>query len=184
MGALRALSTAPGHIASLPHGVRMVPEPSFLAKNQCLDFLPNPIFIPKLSTFSSVREDKVWCPVRALLWYIDCTKLFRALGESALFLTHQSPHGRASASTISRWIVEAISFDPASLTGPGTPRAHDVRGVAASMALFRGVPVDSILQSAVWRNPNSFISCYLTDVLQDEGRFGRAVLARTSVTTA
>ena len=96
-GAIRALSTAPGHITFLPHGVRLVPEPSFLAKNQTIDFLPQPIFFPKISTFSSVSEDKVWCPVRALLWYIEKTKGFRsASGEKALFLTHQAPHRRAS----------------------------------------------------------------------------------------
>ena len=183
-GAIRALSTAPGHLIFLPHGVRLVPQPSFLAKNQTLEFLPHPIFIPKISTFSSVLEDKVWCPVRALLWYFDKTKGFRAAsGEKALFITHQAPHRQASLSTISRWIVETISFNPSSLTGPGTPHAHDVRGVAASWALFQGVPLDDILQSAVWKNPNSFISCYLTDVLRDEGRFGRAALASVSVTT-
>ena len=179
-GAIQALSTAHGHLVFTPHGVRLVPEPSFLAKNQTLDFTPEPIFLPKIGSFSSVREDKVWCPVRALSWYLDRTKPFRSHGETALFLTHQSPHRRASASTISRWIVETISSDKSALTGPGTPTAHDVRGVSASWALFDGVPVDRILQSAVWKNPNTFISCYLKDVLQDEGRFGRASLRVSS----
>ena len=55
-GALRALSTAPGHITFLPHGVRLVPEPSFLAKNQTIDFLPQPIF-PQRSLLS-LRSQK------------------------------------------------------------------------------------------------------------------------------
>ena len=173
---MRALSTAPGHLVFVPHGVRLVPEPSFLAKNQRLDFLPGPIFVPKIGSFSSVREDKVWCPVRALLWYLDRVKSVRPPGECSLFLTHRAPHRRPSASTISRWIVEVIAASPSALTGPGTPRAHDVRAVASSWALFEGVPLDDILSSAVWRSPNSFIACYLTDVVQDEGRFGRAAL--------
>ena len=171
-GAIQALSASRGHLNFLPHGVRLIPEPSFLAKNQTMDLLPHPIFIPKISSFSSVREDKVWCPVRALSWYIHRTKAFRTSTQTALFLTHRAPHKRASASTISRWIVEAISANPLSLTGPGTPRAHDVRGVATSWALFQSVPLDEILKSAVWKTPNSFISCYLTDVLRNEGRFG------------
>lgn len=179
-GALRALSVSQGHLVFLPHGARLVPESSFLAKNQRLDFLPSPIFIPKIGTFSSVREDKVWCPVRALLWYLDRIKSLRPEGESALFLTFRAPHRRPSASTFSRWIVEVIRHDPSSLSGPGTPRAHDVRSVASSWALFDGVPLDDILNSAVWKNPNSFISCYLTDVLQDEGRFARAALRCSS----
>ena len=40
-GAIRALSTAPGRLIFLPHGVRLVPQPSFSAKNQTLDFLPH-----------------------------------------------------------------------------------------------------------------------------------------------
>ena len=181
--AIQALSASRGHLNFLPHGVRLIPEPAFLAKNQTVDFLPHPIFIPKISSFSSVREDKVWCPVRALSWYVERTKAFRTPSKMALFLTHRAPHDRASASTISRWIVEAISANPQSLTGPGTPRAHDVRGVAASWALFQGVPLDEILRNAVWKNPNSFISCYLTDVLRDEGRFGRAALSGVHSTT-
>ena len=180
-GAIQALSASRGHLNFLPHGGRLIPEPAFLAKNQTVDFLPHPIFIPKISSFSSVGEDKVWCPVRALSWYVERTKAFRTPTQMALFLTHRAPHGRAS--TISRWIVEAISANPRSLTGPGTPRAHDVRGVAASWALFQGVPLDEILRSAVWKNPNSFISCYLTDVLRDEGRFGRAALSGVHSTT-
>ena len=186
-GALRALSTAPGHLLFVPHGVRLVPEPSFLAKNQRLRFLPGPIFVPKIGSFSSVREDKVWCPVRALLWYLDRVKSLRPHGESSLFLTHRAPHRRPSASTISRWVVEVIAAAPSALTGPGTPRAHDVRSVASSWALFEGVPLEDILRSAVWKNPNSFISCYLTDVIQDEGRFGRAALrvrSSSSVTSS
>ena len=181
--AIQALSASRGHLNFLPHSVRLIPEPAFLAKNQTVDFLPHPIFIPKISSFSSVREDKVWCPIRALSWYVERTKAFRTPSKMALFLKHRAPHDRASASTISRWIVEAISANPQSLTGPGTPRAHDVRGVAASWALFQGVPLDEILRSAVWKNPNSFISCYLTDVLRDEGRFGRAALSDVHSTT-
>ena len=50
-GAIQALSTATGHINFLPHGVRLIPQRSFLAKNQTIDFLPHPIFIPKILSF-------------------------------------------------------------------------------------------------------------------------------------
>ena len=123
--------------------------------------------------------------MRALLWYLDAVRNLRPPGEEALFLT-RAPHRRTSPSTISRRIVEVIWLLlglflgqgrlAGALSGPGTPRAHDVRAVAASWALFEGVPLDGILSSAVRKNPNSFISCYLTDVVRDEGRFGRAAL--------
>ena len=110
-----------------------------------------------------------------------------------LFITHQAPYRQASLSTISRWIiephrqaplstlsrwiVETISFNPSSLTGPGTPQAHDVRGVAASWALFQGAPLDDILQSAVWKNPNSLSLVILPMSYGTRAVFGRAALA-------
>ena len=63
---LQALSVKPGHIRFENHGVRMVPDPSFLAKTQTLTFVPGDIFIPEISSASSVAEDRKWCPVRAL----------------------------------------------------------------------------------------------------------------------
>ena len=53
-----------------------------------------------------MREDKVWCPVRALKWYIDKTKSYRK--DDQLFLITREPFSPASLDSISRWIVEAI----------------------------------------------------------------------------
>ncbi|PIK57927.1 hypothetical protein BSL78_05209 [Apostichopus japonicus] len=74
---LHALSTKQNHIRFEGHGVRMVPDPSFIAKNQTLTFLPGDIFIPEIKTMSSVAEDKRWCPVRALKWYLNKTEKLR-----------------------------------------------------------------------------------------------------------
>ncbi|PIK49494.1 hypothetical protein BSL78_13642 [Apostichopus japonicus] len=43
---LHALSTKRNHIRFENQGVRMVPDPSFIAKNQVLNFLPGDIFYP------------------------------------------------------------------------------------------------------------------------------------------
>ena len=59
------------------------------------------------------------------------------------------------------------------------PRVHDIRSLASSWALCRGVPVEDILSSAIWKTPNTLLlllPCYLTDVLRQEGRFGRAAV--------
>ena len=140
-------------------GIRLSTVASFLAKNQRLDFLPQSIFLKKMSSFSSVHEDRLWCPVRVLNYYIKRTKEHRQ--DQALFLTHIAPFRKASSSSIARWLVEVIAFSPISLAGPGTPlpRAHQVRSLAASWALFNGVPIQDIMQAAVWRTPNTFISC-------------------------
>ena len=51
----------------------LVRRSGYIAKNQKegLDLVE--IFLPKVSSLSSVVEDKVWCPVRALKWYLHKT---------------------------------------------------------------------------------------------------------------
>ena len=167
---LQALSVRPGHLRFENHGVRLIPDPRFLAKNQTLDFLPGDIFIPEIGTASSIREDRKWCPVRALKWYLHRTKDLRA--SDRLFVLPRRPHTAASRDTISRWLSEVIRPH-----AQGQVRAHEVRGQAASRALFAGVPVEDILKAAAWKTPSSFVSCYLSDTLSAEAAFGRAALA-------
>ena len=108
--ALHALSVKQGHIRFENDGVRLVPDPAFLAENQTLDFLPHPIFLPKIETFSSIAEDRAWCPVRALRLYIKATQSFRG-HHTRLFLSINKPHSPISSDTFSRWLVEVIKLD-------------------------------------------------------------------------
>ena len=174
---LHALTIQPGHIRWEPGGVRLIPDHSFLTKNQTPSFAPPDIFVPTIKSFSSIPEDKLWCPVRALKWYIDRTKTLRGNCHK-LFITTTRPYRPASKDTVSRWIVTAIrSTIDGWPNSPGqTPHAHDVRAVSASWAFFRGVPMREILQAACWKSPTTFTSCYLRDVLQTEGRPGRTTL--------
>ena len=64
----QALSLEPGHIRWEASGVPLVPRADFNTKNHSSPLVE--IFLPSLSSFSSVSEDKVWCPVRALRWYL------------------------------------------------------------------------------------------------------------------
>ena len=103
---LHALSIAEGHIRFEPRGVRLRPEPRFIAKNQTASSGPVEIFLNKLSSFSSVPEDKVWCPVRALKWYLSRSESRRK--SDKLFIITRDPFSAASPDSISRWIVEGI----------------------------------------------------------------------------
>ena len=172
--ALYALSLKEGHIMFERGGVRLVPDPSFLAKNQTLDFLPEPIFLPSLSTLSDTREDRVWCPVRCLLAYIKRTQDLQG-DVKALFVSYQKPHHRVSRDTISRWITQAIVYNPSSLFA-NRAHAHQVRAVSTSIALFAGVPLGEIMRAAVWKTPSTFVSAYLRDMHLEEGNLAKAVL--------
>ena len=128
--AIHALYLRQGHINFESNGVWLVPDPSFLAKNQTIDFLPNPIFIPTRSSFSDTEEDKVWCPVRCLKAYLKATQ---SLGGSSttLFISMNKPHAPVSRDTISRWITLAITADPSAILRGEKATAHQVHTMAS-----------------------------------------------------
>ena len=135
-GALAALSLQPQYFRVENAGIRLSTFASFLAKNQRLDFLPQSIFLKNMSSFSSEHEDHLWCPLRALNYYIKRTKEHRQ--DQDIFLTHIAPFRKASSSSIARWLVKVIAFRLLSLAGPGTPlpHAHQIRSLAASWTLL------------------------------------------------
>ena len=107
-----------------------------------------------------ISEDKLWCPIRALKYYVDRTKSHRK--HDQLFLTCKDPFVPASKDTVSRWIVNAIkAAGQEAMVDSALLHAHDTRGISTSWALFAGLPQADILKAAYWSSPNSFISYYL-----------------------
>ena len=60
-------------------------------------------------------------------------------------------------------------------------RAHVTRAISSSWALFSDASLKEIQQAVCWSNANSFISCYLKDVLVGEASFASAVLRSSGV---
>ena len=72
--------------------------------------------------------------------------------------------------TISSWICKLIRLayesegsDPRSLE-LHKASAHEVRALSASTSVFRGMTVDSVLQSCTWKSRNTFSDIYLTEM--------------------
>ena len=177
--ALHALSLAKGHVRWERGGVRLIPSPGFIAKNQTAGSPPVEIFLPTISSLSSVRADRLWCPVRALRWYIKRTESVRS--SPVLFISSIRPHLPVSTATVSRWLVLAIhaAGDDALVQSPA--HAHETRAMAASWALFNGASVDEIKRAAYWASSNTFVSCYLRDVVAGRPSFAEAALAAGSM---
>lgn len=130
-----------------------------------------------MESISSVKEDRLVCPVRALRYYLSRTKTLQ--NSQRLFISSVAPHAPVSKDTISRWIKSLISLhsQPSERV-----RAHDVQAHATSKTWFAGIPLEDIIKAAGWKMPSSFVSHYLTDTVSAEGAFAKAVLTRrTSV---
>ena len=84
----QALAVGPHIVCFLPNrGVNLFFRPGFLAKNERPSFSAEPIFVPTISLSSSVHEDRLWCSVRALRYYLRRSKSLRGPTEQ-LFYYH------------------------------------------------------------------------------------------------
>ena len=154
-------------------------RPGFLAKNERNNFSHAPLTLPRIGTVSSVREDRVWCPVRAVDCYLDKTANIRK-GNDQLFLTHKDPHKPAAKQTLARWLVSVIVGAKA-VTGSDRPSAHSTRAIASSWAFQRGISVSEICNAVSWKSQSTFTSVYMKDVQSTANtRFARAVLSKSS----
>ena len=170
-----------GHLRQNQCGTTLVPVPGFLAKNDSINYLAKSIVLTKMSRVSSVPEDRLLCPCRALKHYVEKTEGIRGT-EKRLFISFvQNKHVAVSRDTLARWIVEVIklAYDKASDADFTLAKAHDTRSVSASWALFKGVAAQDILEAASWKVESTFTAYYVRDVLPGRADFSRAVVAST-----
>ena len=137
------------------------------------------IYLPKMSTFSSVKGDRLLCPRRALSYYLTKTKMLRKLIKQ-LFITYKEGcHRAASHDAISKWIVRTISicYRGSKESDFCLARAHDTRSLSTSLALFNGLSMEEIMEAAEWKSESIFTADYLNDMSEERGRFTRMVLS-------
>ena len=92
--------------------------------------------------------------------------------------------GALSKQRFPRWICEGVclAYARQGLAPPLGVKAHLTRGVAASMALLRGVPVEDICAAASWSSPRPFARFYMLDM--SRGSLGNSVLESGAPSTA
>ncbi|XP_077868094.1 uncharacterized protein LOC102802903 [Saccoglossus kowalevskii] len=102
----------------------------FLAKNQTPGRDPEPIVIPRLTNFvgKKDRQELILCPVRALSWYCDSTKVSRG-SEKRMFVCYgrgkqSHPASNITISRIVDMVVEAYN-----LTASSSARLERHQGV-------------------------------------------------------
>jgi hypothetical protein len=137
-----------------------------------------PIVVPALAhTLPHADMNRKLCPHRALKWYLEKSKTSRST-QRRLFISFSKPGKEIAAPTLSRWIVKAVTI-AMELNGQlpcneNTPRAHEVRAIATSLAIMRSVSMENIMRAAFWRNESTFSRYYLRDMSRDME--GRAIL--------
>ena len=103
------------------------------------------------------------CPVRSLSEYVARTSSV-ADRPRRLFLSPRNPSRAMSKNGISFLLREVIVHSGASPNDVAAPKAHNIHGIATSLAFFRNWSLASVLDAASWRSNTVFTSFYLKDV--------------------
>lgn len=128
----------------------LAPSPKFLAKNERADYLLAPLQIPALI---EKGQHLPLCPVQATDTYIQSTP---GLSKEHLFYNSRS-HNPLGPRSISKLLCRVIE-----IADPGnSPRAHSVRGVAASLAFLRSHSLTRVQELGGWASTESFLNRYL-----------------------
>ncbi|XP_076065921.1 uncharacterized protein LOC143039577 [Oratosquilla oratoria] len=128
----------------------LAPSPTFLAKNEQADDMIGPIRIP---SFLEEGNPHPLCPVRAFQDYVERTE---GVSEDHLFYNSKSRNPltpRSLARLLCRVIEKA---DPGH-----APHAHNIRGLAASLAFLRTHSVERVQDLGGWASATSFRTRYL-----------------------
>jgi len=183
--------------------VTLHPRADFVHKTQLSNHhagKPKVIHIPGLGqVLSPDMEESSLCPTRAIKIYLWKTEEFRSddrrtKDQKTLFLSYdhkRHKHKSVGKNTLSGWVRKLIRYcydnvnqKAAQLVGV---RAHDLRGMAASLAFEGSAEMEDILRAGSWASPNTFISHYMKDaVMTTEGRqrLGHIVAAQQVVQLA
>ena len=167
---LHALTLKEGHYLKANNGktITLLADASFIAKNQLLSDPPRRFTIQALEGEGVTGTDRSLCPVRALKWYVKRTQDIRG-DDKRLFQKFLRQRGPMAVHSISYYLKQVIklAYDlSATGTKPGKITAHGVRGVSASLAMAKHVPLKTIMDKVYWRSENTFIRHYMKDMAQ------------------
>ena len=149
--------------------VSLMLKSGFLAKKQLPSVKPGPIVVPSLALICKREHtDGLLCPVRTLKFYLKMTSSYRQ-NRTRLFLPIKG-NKDISKDTISRCISYIVKLAYRKLPKRDISffkiKAHEVRALSSSWAFFDKVPLNDILQAAIWNRSSAFAKFYLRDMSQ------------------
>ena len=132
-----------------------------------------------------MQEDKTFCPVQTLRYYLDRTQDLRG-ARSLLFISFKKGHTSAiRLATLFSWLKQTILLHYKQADQQALDlvqvKAHDIRVFTTSKAFHSGVSMDQILQTCHWKAHKSFNNLiYLMCVCGGGGGGGGGGLAQLS----
>lgn len=149
---IAALTRDPQYLSfTTDGGLRLRPNPQFIAKNELPDRRWDHWVIPALPD-----GDNPLCPVRSLSAYMDLTK---SLTSGPLFRCHSSDRPLTTAGIRSAMTSLIKISNPDSV-----PKSHDIRKLASSYAFMEGMNVTEMANFTGWAGSKVFLRHYLKEI--------------------
>jgi integrase len=160
----------PNRVTFTRTGVVLVPHPGFLPKVISTaegEARYAPIVIKNLDAVTIDPDELSLCPVRALQAY-DRYARARNPDRDRFFISTRSGANPVVKATISSWVVrllrrahENVSEEDTALSSCST---HEIRALAASLAVQATFSLSDVLSAASWATPTTFATYYMRDV--------------------
>ena len=147
--------------------IRMVPK--FIPKNQRPEIIPEPMKFPGIAHLFPNEPERLLCPVRVLgLYIVRSAERAQDHSQEKLFV-HFNPTTQMFTTHFRRWVAETIrlTFENSSESDLPKIKAHDVRGISASITFYRNTPLKELCGLIGWKSSNVFVRHYLRDMAAD-----------------
>ena len=143
--------------------IRMVPK--FIPKNQRPEIIPEPIKFPGIAHLFPNELERLLCPVRALGLYIVKSANRAQNDPLEKLIEHFNPETQLFTTHFRRWVAETIrlTYENSSQSDLPKIKAHDVRGISASIGFCRNTPLKELCGLIEWKSSNVFVRHYLRD---------------------
>ncbi len=166
----------PKRVTFMKDAAILVPCPGYLPKIRSTaegQTRYQPIVVRSLRALTNDEDELSLCPVRALRLYDTAAKL-RAPDRRQFFISSALSAKPVSKNTLSAWTVKLIRKAYTTATDddirPYKTSTHEVRAIAASLALQANFSLSNVLGAATWANPTTFTEHYLRDVSGLQGK--------------
>ncbi|XP_041437519.1 uncharacterized protein LOC108707890 isoform X1 [Xenopus laevis] len=181
VGELQALSIKSSKLSFFPDKVVLRTEDRFIPKVPSRFHQQQELILPAFYPEpQNQQEEKLHSldVVRCLRIYLEKVATFRKTDYLLVTIGSNNSGNRAAKSTIARWLKQCIvtAYSLQSAPEPA-PKAHSIRGMAASWALRAQVSAEEICRAATWSSICTFSKHYKFDTYsKDLACFGHSIL--------
>ena len=160
-GELWALDRNVQVVSRHPWLIQLRWHPAFVSKTH---FTRKVVSRPKPIPVPAIQDEHLRniCPVHTLMEYLDLTAGLRRPEQRSLFLPVNPVTRDITKQSISFQIVKAVklAYNFLDRSPPPGIKAHDVRGVAASLRAAAGASLEDIMDAGQWSSPSTFYRYY------------------------